>query len=284
MNTLLGFTMQACYNELSIKVLQDYMTSLVPKSNLYSLPLMLVLPLPLLREFQPEAMRKDLANRLERHALDIRVEKQNEQPPNKTNTAVEPERAARRDPLHHAQESRRDDDVRAPAHNGVEHGAQRARLDGHQLRADPGDRCNTGGEEADVADDGDEHERARPADLRALDLERGQVDGDVAEGDGGDQHADGHAENGDGEEPPAAELVDEHEVEDGEDEVGAGDGDGDGRGIVEADDAEERRGVVHEGVEAAELADGHDDAGCEDGAAGLAVGEDAGEGCGEAFV
>lgn len=63
----------------------------MPKRRLNSPPLMFMLLLPLLRVLPPKTMLKDLTNRLKRHALDIRVEEDNEQPTDEADAAVEAE-------------------------------------------------------------------------------------------------------------------------------------------------------------------------------------------------
>ena len=85
------------------------------KSRLNLLLLMLVLPLPLLRELESKAVLEDLADRLQGHALNIRVEEDDEQPTEEADTAVEAECSGRGDALHHGEESAADDDVGAPA-------------------------------------------------------------------------------------------------------------------------------------------------------------------------
>lgn len=52
---------------------------------------MLVLLLPLLRVLAAEAVLEDFANRLERHALDVWVEEDDEQPADEADAAVEAE-------------------------------------------------------------------------------------------------------------------------------------------------------------------------------------------------
>jgi hypothetical protein len=65
----------------------------MPKRRLNSLPLMFMLPLPLLRVLPPEIVLEDLADRLKRHALYVRVEKDDEQPADEADSAVEAEGA-----------------------------------------------------------------------------------------------------------------------------------------------------------------------------------------------
>jgi hypothetical protein len=77
----------------------------MPKRRLNPLPLMFMLQLPLLRPLSPETMLKHLTNGLERHALDIRVEEDNEQPADETDAAVEAEGPGGGDAFHHAEES-----------------------------------------------------------------------------------------------------------------------------------------------------------------------------------
>lgn len=64
---------------------------LMPKRRLNPLPLMFMLLLPLLGVLPPEAMLEDFTNRLKRHALDIRVEEDDEQPADEADAAVEAE-------------------------------------------------------------------------------------------------------------------------------------------------------------------------------------------------
>lgn len=63
---------------------------------------MLVLLLPLLGVLAAETMLEDLADRLERHALDVRVEEDDEQPADEADAAVEAEGSRRGDAFHHA--------------------------------------------------------------------------------------------------------------------------------------------------------------------------------------
>ena len=63
----------------------------MPKRRLNPLPLMFMLLLPLLGVLPPEAMLEDFTNRLKRHALDIRVEEDDEQPADEADAAVEAE-------------------------------------------------------------------------------------------------------------------------------------------------------------------------------------------------
>lgn len=60
-------------------------------------------------------MLEDFADRFQRHAFDIRVEEDDEQPAEEADTAVEAECSGRCDALHHGEESTADDDVGAPA-------------------------------------------------------------------------------------------------------------------------------------------------------------------------
>ena len=85
------------------------------KRRLNLLLLVLVLSLPLLGELEPETVLEDFADRLQRHALDIRVEEDDEQPAEEADAAVETECSGWCDALHHGEESAADDDVGAPA-------------------------------------------------------------------------------------------------------------------------------------------------------------------------
>ena len=89
--------------------------TLVPERGLNLLLLMLVLSLPLLRKFKPEAMLEDFTDRFQRHALNIRVEEDDKQPAEEADTAVKAESSGWCDTLHHGEESAADDDVGAPA-------------------------------------------------------------------------------------------------------------------------------------------------------------------------
>jgi hypothetical protein len=89
--------------------------ALVSKRRLNLLLLMLVLSLPLLGELKPKAVLEDFADRLQRHALNIRVKEYDKQPAEEADTAVETKGSGRCDALHHGEESAADDDVGAPA-------------------------------------------------------------------------------------------------------------------------------------------------------------------------
>lgn len=76
---------------------------------------MLVLSLPLLGELEPETMLENFADRFQRHALDVGIKENDEQPAEEADAAVEAECSGRCDALHHGEESAADDDVGAPA-------------------------------------------------------------------------------------------------------------------------------------------------------------------------
>lgn len=63
--------------------------------------LMLVLLLPLLRKLTAETMLEDFADRLQRHALDIRVQEDDEEPADKADSTVEAEGSGGGDAFHH---------------------------------------------------------------------------------------------------------------------------------------------------------------------------------------
>ena len=64
-----------------------------------------------------------------------------ENPSNEANATVEAESSTWRHPFHHTQESRCDDDVRAPACHCVHHCAQRSYFQRDELSANPGYGC-----------------------------------------------------------------------------------------------------------------------------------------------
>jgi hypothetical protein len=76
----------------------------MPERRFNPLPLMLVLLLPLLRVLPPETMLEDFTDRLQRHALDVRVEEDDEQPADEADAAVEAEGSGGGDAFHHAEE------------------------------------------------------------------------------------------------------------------------------------------------------------------------------------
>lgn len=71
------------------------------KSCFHLLLLMLVLSLPLLGEFKPEAMLEHFADRFQRHALDVWVEEYDEQPANEADATIEAKRSGRGYSFHH---------------------------------------------------------------------------------------------------------------------------------------------------------------------------------------
>ena len=75
---------------------------------------MLVFSLPLLGELESKAVLKDFADRFQRHALDIRVEEDDEQPAEEADTTVKAECSGWCDTLHHGKEGAADDNVGAP--------------------------------------------------------------------------------------------------------------------------------------------------------------------------
>lgn len=147
-----------------------------------------LLPHPSLHDLSilhPKPMIIHLPNRFQWHVVHLSIAKDDKHPPNKTYASIEPERPGRSYPLHHGEKCRRDNDVTAPAGDGVHHGPQRADLERQEFRSDPGGGCDPCGVEGDVENDCDEEEDAGPVDLSRLD---GEVvaDGDPTEGDGGD--------------------------------------------------------------------------------------------------
>ena len=238
---------------------------------------LLVLPLPVSGIANTKTVLEDLADVLQRHALDLGEAEDDEQPADEADSGVEAECAGGSDALHHGQEGGRNDDISRPAGNGVQHGADCANLHGDQLSADPGNSSYSGAVESDEDDDDGDEEHARPANVVALDLEGVEIDRDIGEGNGGDDQADRHTKDGDQEDLAATEPIDDDQVDEREDEVGGRNGNGDSGGVVEADNLEQGSAVVHERVKAAELGNGHDCASSEDSTEGSHVGEDAGE-------
>lgn len=169
-----------------------------------------ILLLPLLGVPDAKAAAEDLADGFERHALAFRVAEHDENPTDSADAGVEAKGTRRSHALHHRKESGSNDDIGAPASDGVEHGAESADLMGNKFSADPSDCGNTRREEGDVADDADEDKDGGPASDIAFESKCLSVDRDVVEGDGGDEHADGHAENSHLENSAAAESVDEN--------------------------------------------------------------------------
>lgn len=82
---------------------------------------MLMLPLPLLAVGTPKAKLEDLSDCLKRHAFHLRVEENDGEPANKADATVEAKRSAWRHAFQHNEERRRDDNVRAPASDRIQH-------------------------------------------------------------------------------------------------------------------------------------------------------------------
>lgn len=148
---------------------------------------MFVLSLPLLGELESEAMLEDFPDSLQRHALDVWVEEDDEKPTQEAYSAVEAKCARRSDAFHHRKERAANYDVRAPASRkmisktkndgrsislwnihlryGVQHSSQCTSFIGDELSADPSNRCYTSGVESNVADDCYEDQGAGPTDF-----------------------------------------------------------------------------------------------------------------------
>lgn len=147
---------------------------------------MLPLHLQLFGILNPKAMCIHLPHRLQRHIMHLRITEDDKHPADKANPSIETKRPARRHGLHHRQKRRRDDNVAAPAGHRVHHRAERADFQREELRANPCDWGDAGGEEGDVDDDGHKKEDTGPAHLLRLDYGEVVVDGNPVEGNGGD--------------------------------------------------------------------------------------------------
>lgn len=146
------------------------------------------------------------------------------------------------------------------------------------MLTDPGNGRNTRAVEADVEDDANEYQCARPSHSVRLHLEGLQVDRDELERDSGDRKRNRHAEQTNDHQNASSELVNQGKIDYREDEVGCRDRDGDSSGVGETDDGEKLCRVVHERVEAAQLRDSHGDTGYGDSSCGGGCSEDAAEG------
>ena len=80
------------------------------------------------------------------------------------------------------------------------------------------------------------------------------------------------------------EFVDQEKVHNREDEVGSRYGDGNGSGIAETEKTKQSGAVLHQGVEATKLGNGHDDASSENSSSGSWSVEDTVEGGKECFA
>lgn len=155
---------------------------------LFRLPLQL--SLHPLRIPNPKTMLINLSDPLQRHIMHLRITKHRKHPAKCTHPRIEPKRPTRRHPLHHRQESRRDDDVACPAGHGVQHRSQSSDFEGQELRPDPGDGRDAGGVEGDVDDYEDEEEDGGPVHaVSFLGFEFGGQ-GDVVKGDRDDDEGD----------------------------------------------------------------------------------------------
>lgn len=218
-------------------------------------------------------MLKDLSDILQRKTVGFREEEENEGETGTTDGCIKAESTTGGHALHHGQESRGNDDVAAPAGDGVHHGSQGTNLEGEELGSNPGNGGNTGSEAGDVNDDGDENQDSGPVDGCGLE-DKVFRNGNVVESNSGNGQAQSligtivslnivrvsvrdsyHAGDGDEENDTASQLVNENKVNETEAEVGSADDDGDRGRLVEADKAKEGSRVVHESIETTELGD-----------------------------
>lgn len=236
-----------------------------------SLAVGLEITLHLLGQLYVKPILEDLPDLFKWKPLYLRVKEDDKNPAKEADTCVEAERAARCHALHHREESRRDDEVAAPASDCIHHRAKRANLQWQKLCSDPADRGYASSEEGDVEDDGDKHDDTSPVDGIGLEDEI-FGDGNPVECDGGDDHAHSlkrcqyrgfaenlsvsyHAQHSDQQNDAAPEFVYNNQVDECEEEVGSTNNDGNGGGLVEPDKGEQGRRVVHESVETTELRD-----------------------------
>lgn len=202
-------------------------------------------------------MAKHLSHILKRKTANLGICKDDKNPPEEANARIKAKRSRRRQAFHHRQEGAGDDNVATPACHRVHRRAECSHFDGEQLGADPAEGCDAAGVESNVHDDRHQNEDASPVDGCSFEGEV-LVDGDEVERDGGYDEGHGHAEESDEKDLATASTVDDYHVDEGEDEVCCSHDDGDGRRFVEADEREQCSGIVHQGIEPAQLADRHD--------------------------
>lgn len=224
-----------------------------------------------------ESVLEDLANVLERHALDLRVTEVDGNPAENADGGVETEGTAGRGVLHLGKEGGCDDDVGAPAGHGEHHGAHGANLHWEKLGRQPSGVAHSGTVEPDVEDHADQDDDSWTADLGTLSKRQIVVHWNPVEGDGGNNKEKTHELHRAEQNAAASNAVNEHEVNPGEEEVGSGNDGTDSDRVRKAYQCEEsgravlrsvlRRALdaaanllVHERVETTELGNGHETA------------------------
>ena len=116
---------------------------------------------------------KYLRDSLERQSSNVREEEDNEERSEEANTRIETKRSRWSHRLHHCQEGRSNNEVAAPASNGVHHGSQSTYFGRQKLRSHPRNRGDAAGEEGNVEYDHDQHEDASPIHRAGLNGEAG---------------------------------------------------------------------------------------------------------------
>ena len=104
----------------------------------------LVLLLPLLGILDAESVRKDFSDGFQWHPATLRVAQHHEYPADGADAAVESKGAGGRQAFHHREEGGSNDDVCAPASDGIQHCANSSNFKWDQLSANPRNGCNTG--------------------------------------------------------------------------------------------------------------------------------------------
>lgn len=117
---------------------------------------------------------------------------------------------------------------------------------------DPSNGGDTGSEESDVENNRDEKEDTRPVDSLSF-KNKISADWDPMEGDCSNCKRKCHAHDSDKKDYPAAESVQCEETSKPKEKVRASNYERDSDGLVESDESEERRGVIHESIETTEL-------------------------------
>lgn len=116
--------------------------------------------LPLLRISDSKALAEDFPHSFQWHTFALGVEENNKYPTKETDSGIESKCTTRRPAFHHREVCRRDNDITAPAGNGVlsyvsigrrfdgkeqtyQHGTHGSNLQWNQFHTNPGDRGDT---------------------------------------------------------------------------------------------------------------------------------------------
>lgn len=268
----------------------------------FDLGIMLMLLLPPLRVSNAEPLAEHFSNSFQGHTFTFGVEEDHKHPAEEADTGIEAESTTGRPILHHREECRGDYDVCAPAGNSVlsmdehwqinegkrmlayQHCSNGSDLKWNQLRANPSNGGNARGKARHVAYNRDKDQSTRPADMGSLQSQSLGVDWDIAKGNDSHHHADGHPKHSDRQDDPATEFINKYQINEREDEIRARNCDPDSSGVIEPDDGEEGRGIIHQRVESPELADCHNHARSQNRTTGSRGGENTPEGDPEGFL